>query len=496
MRARPATARYRAGRFVVRHRLAALAAALAVVSLLGGLTAALWQARVAQVEAQRAERARGFLVEMFESLDPVQARSQAVTPAKLLAAGVRRADRELEDEPAFQAEMLDLLASLHRKLGLLPEGRVLAERSLTLRRRLFGESSAEAAQSLVTLGWIRLNQGEPVAARALLERAVADLERTEGRDSLVVADAREPLLEAMFFSGDGEAILPLLEHRLATYRRILGDAHEKTGMAWSDRGVLLDQLGRMSEAEADYRKALAVLQARLPADDPRLAYPHHNLGSLLLGRGRTDEAERELRTAYELRRRALGDRHPETAMNLLLLSKALVDKRQYKEAEAAARKVGEILTDKDRFGAGNSRITLAQILLYQERHAEAIAMFDRGIAELEPLVGPRHSLILGARAFRAETLLAMGRRKEGLAGWRSVIDALRDARRGRRRAARRAALQACHRDSRRWRGRRGPRDAPAKPAARRAELRGRALPGRPDRLPDCHRHPPRSGLGR
>jgi tetratricopeptide (TPR) repeat protein len=424
VRAREATLRYRASRFVRRYRLAVAAAALAVLSLLGGLGVALWQARVARAEAQRSERAFDFLVEMFETLDPERARGKAVTPATLLSAGIRRVDRELADEPAFQAEMLDLLATLHRKIGLLPEGRVLAERSLALRRRLFGESSAEAAQSLVTLGWIRLDQGEAVAARALLERAVADLERIQGTDSLAAADAREPLLEALFFVDSEAAALPVAEHRLAAYRRLLGDAHEKTGLSWNDRGVLLEALGRTKEAEADFRRSLVVLGSRLPADDPRLAYPHHNLGSLLLDRGRTAEAERELRTAYELRRRVLGDRHPETAMTLGFLARALVDWKQYEPAEAAARQVVEVLADKDQFGVASARLLLAQILLYQERHAESLAPFEQGIAELEALVGGDHSLVLSARGFRAQALLALGRRTEGMAELQRAIAGL------------------------------------------------------------------------
>lgn len=424
VRAREATLRYRASRFVRRHRLAVAAAALAVLSLLGGLGVALWQARVARAEAQRSERAFDFLVEMFESLDPERARGKAVTPATLLAAGIRRVDRELAHEPALQAEMLDLLATLHRKIGLLAEGRVLAERSLALRRRLFGESSAEAAQSLVTLGWIRLDQGEAVAARALLERAVADLERTQGTDSLAAADAREPLLEALFVGDSAASALPVAEHRLAAYRRLLGDAHEKTGLSWNDRGVLLEALGRTNEAEADFRKSLVVLGSRLPADDPRLAYPHHNLGSLLLDRGRTAEAERELRTAYELRRRVLGDRHPETAMTLGFLARALVDWMQYEPAEAAARQVVEVLADKDQFGVASARLLLAQILLYQERHAESLAPFEQGIAELEALVGGDHSLVLSARGFRAQALLVLGRRTEGMAELQRAIAGL------------------------------------------------------------------------
>jgi serine/threonine-protein kinase len=424
VRARPASMLHQAGLFVRRHRLGVAAAALVILSLVGGLAVALWQARVARAEALRAERARGFLVSVFEALDPEQARSEAVTPGKMLAAGVRRVDRELADEPAFQAEMLDLLASIHRKLGLLPEGRSLAERALTLRRQRFGTSSTEAAQSLVTLGWIRLDQGEPLVARGLLEQAIGDIERVSGSDSLVAADAREPLVEALFAGESAAAALPVAELRLATYRRILGDDHEKTGMAWNDRGVVLQEVGRLDEATAEYRKSLAVLGARLQGDDPRLAYPHHNLGVLLLSRRRMAAAERELRIAYEVRRRSLGERHPETALTLATLAQVLLSRRQLGPAETAARQVLESLGDSDRHTAASTRIILAQILFEQSRFQEALPAFDRGISEFTAIVGRDHPLLLGARLARTRVWLALGRKTESIEELQDVLTRL------------------------------------------------------------------------
>lgn len=422
VRARSTGVPYQVCRFVTRHRMGVAAAALAVLSLVGGLAVALWQAQVARAQALRAERARGFLMSVFEALDPEQARGEAMTPGRLLAASVRRVEPELaHDEPEFQAEMLDLMANLHRKLGLLPEARAFAERSLALRRQLFGAASTEAAKSLFTLGWIRLDQGEPLVARGLLERAVADLERTEGPDSLAAADAREPLVEALFAGESVAPALPVAERRLATYRRILGDGHDKTGMAWNDRGVLLHALGRLDEAEADYHRSLSVLDACLPDDDPRLAYPHDNLGDLLLSRGQTDAAERELRRGYELRRRSLGDRHPKTALSLARLSQVLLDQRQLGPAEAAARQAVEVLDDRDRFAAASAHLVLGQILFQRSRYEESLTWYDRGLSKLEAVVGGDHVLIQSGRGGRAQALLSLGRGKEAIAELQSVI---------------------------------------------------------------------------
>ena len=54
--ARDGTFRYRAGKFVRRHRGAAIAACVAVLALLGGTAATSWEAHVATTERERAER--------------------------------------------------------------------------------------------------------------------------------------------------------------------------------------------------------------------------------------------------------------------------------------------------------------------------------------------------------------------------------------------------------------------------------------------------------
>lgn len=54
--ARPDRPSYRAAKFVGRHRTAVAAAAVAILSLVAGLAVAVWQARVATIQRERADR--------------------------------------------------------------------------------------------------------------------------------------------------------------------------------------------------------------------------------------------------------------------------------------------------------------------------------------------------------------------------------------------------------------------------------------------------------
>ncbi|GMU64549.1 MAG: hypothetical protein AMXMBFR36_08230 [Acidobacteriota bacterium] len=419
--ARPDTLGYRLRRFAGRHRVAVAASALALAALLAALGAAVLQARRAEDQAERAsrqaeraERIRGFLVSVFEVSAPETARGEPVAARSLLDEGARRVDVELSAEPELRAEMLDLLAGLYRKLGELEPARRLAERSLALRIEIFGAESAASARSEWTLGWVLANQGAVAPARARLEHAIAVLDRIEGPDSLAAADAREPLVELTFADVGARATRPIVERRLATYRRLVGERDVRTAIALGDLGAVLYELGETAEAERAFRASAAVLDTVLPPDDPRAAFAHGNLAMFLFERGTYEEAEVEARRAVAIRRAALGDRHPATATALGYLTRILIARNLLPEAETLAREALSIVDGKDRFVSAQCRVVLSLVRLRQRASTDALAEVERGLEDFAGVAPDDHVLVLSARVLRAEALGATGRRSEAL----------------------------------------------------------------------------------
>src|SRR5206468_5129614 len=74
--ARKDTASYRASKFIRRNRVGVMAAALVLLSLIGGIIVAGWQARVARMERSKAERrfndvralAKSYLFELHDAI--------------------------------------------------------------------------------------------------------------------------------------------------------------------------------------------------------------------------------------------------------------------------------------------------------------------------------------------------------------------------------------------------------------------------------------------
>jgi len=123
--ARPDSAWYRGSRFVVRHRVAVAASALAVSALLATTGVAVWQAQVAAAsaarankEAKRANTAQKFLAGLFASADPEKSKTSTAFAKQVLERGLVTAERELADDPEAHALVLQQIGDIYDRLGL------------------------------------------------------------------------------------------------------------------------------------------------------------------------------------------------------------------------------------------------------------------------------------------------------------------------------------------------------------------------------------------
>ncbi|MDQ7053776.1 MAG: serine/threonine-protein kinase, partial [candidate division KSB1 bacterium] len=169
--ARPATLRYRVGKFMRRHT-AAVAAATAGLILLAGLTG-YYTTRLAaerdraQAEAQKAQQVAGFLAGLFKTSDPSEARGRRITARELLDRGAARIERELATQPEVQANMMEVVGTVYQSLAQLDEAAELLEKSLSVREHFAGEVGPEIARTLWVLGKVRSQQGNYEAADSL-----------------------------------------------------------------------------------------------------------------------------------------------------------------------------------------------------------------------------------------------------------------------------------------------------------------------------------------
>lgn len=434
VRARADSASYRAAKFITRHRFGVAASALAVALVLGGLTAAVWQARLAareaaraSLETRRAERVRQFLVSLFELADPLRSGGGAVTAEALVDDGTRRMEVELASEPDVRADLLHVIARVNAGLGRIEPAHAMAVRAIEELQRI-GEAGVAVAQVRVTLGRVLLAQGKLEPAEAELAQALAMLEAAGQGQTLAAADARSALANAWFARGEVVRAATAETGVLATYERQLGADHPETAVHMRNLGVLYEELDRLPEALDMYMRSQVILESHLGLEHPNVAMSYLALGVLRERLGDHAEAERLLRRSLGIRRHVLGPGHPATGQSLTNLGLFLLNRGRLEDAAAAYREVIAIFeaVDRQHFEVAKALNSLALIDLRQGRVEAAEAGFREVVARFRAQLGEGHAFTWLATANLGDALSQRGRHAEAEALLKEAVERLED----------------------------------------------------------------------
>lgn len=374
--ARPPSAAYRMQKFIRRHRGGVSITAALALAVLASLGTALWQARVAHAEAQRANgqalvaqrealRANGvrdLLVELFENESPGAARSQLPDTATLLQRGAARARTELAATPALQVEMLVTIARVYSELSQFDQARPLLVQALATARQLPAEEYDILVDALAQMGELELGLKRYDAAQPLLDEALslqrphypeglttASLLHQRGllysetdRNAEAIADyldalairrkrlgPRHPMLIRSYGAlGTAYAnakmhakALPWMESALELSREVHGNTHDETARRLSNLSISLMAMGKPLESERASAEAVAISRKVFSGPNAAFAPRLHNLGAAQLALGKLPEAEASLREAIDIERAIGRGKSPGVAYCLAKLAR-------------------------------------------------------------------------------------------------------------------------------------------------------------------------------
>lgn len=399
--ARPPALSYRAGKFVRRHRVQVVAAALVVAAIVGGAIAAgvgLVRANRAEArsreEAATAKQIAEFLTNLFSASDPNT--GGATTLRELLDRGAKRVDADLSGQPRVQASLFETLSHVYGSLALHKDAETLAERSLALDAAT-GAETDQTSEAARTLGRALQQQGQFARAKDAYDKALAIRTRQHGDNDLGVARilndlgslhgqleqtdqaiaAHSRALEiqqrlrgpehvsvtnslaglAVLHSrkNDFETALRMDQQVLAIREKTLGDRHAATTVALENVAWDLKGLKRVDEAQAHATRVLEIRKATLGPNHPQLAFTHTLLGELAEMKGKPDEALASHMEAVRIREAALGPDNPRTGD--ALRSVGMTRLRAGNAAEAHKYLSRALRIYEKAFPPGHSRIT-------------------------------------------------------------------------------------------------------------------------------------------
>lgn len=119
-----------------------------------------------------------------------------------------------------------------------------------------------------------------------------------------LADALDQLSAVRLDLGDADSAASIARAAIALRERLDGPDHPAVAREYMRLSVALRNGGHPDAAEPAIRHALDIQRRRhLPAEHPHLLETEHELGFVLLERGKYADAERLLRRVFEVRRR-------------------------------------------------------------------------------------------------------------------------------------------------------------------------------------------------
>ncbi|QQR75915.1 MAG: serine/threonine protein kinase [Holophagales bacterium] len=431
--ARPDELAYRVRRFVDRHRWAVVASAVAGVALFAGLGVAIWQARAARAQAQRAdlasaraERVKSFLVSIFRESDPQGSSGTEPTAREVLARGAERLDVELVADPETHADLLEAIAKIETSLGALDPALVHARRALELRAALPVRDDAQLARGEVVLGEALMSHGDRLEAQKAFEAALPRLIAAYGEQSEAVAETRGRLGASLTNPEDTIRAVTLLEQALATLESLQGADSLAVAAARQELGIAYEMVGRYPESETAYRASLSAFERISGAGHPRVAEAQANLAGLLDRLSRPQEARPLFAAAIATQRARLGPRHERLAETLFSYGVLLLGGQEHAAAEAALREALDIFGP-DRFDSAHCLRYLGLSAAGQERYAEAADLYARAAEIYSRTLGPGNVQQQRALANLGWAHARMGKVGEGLAELAGAVAAIERA---------------------------------------------------------------------
>ncbi len=399
VRARKATAGYRISRFIHRHRLGAMGAALLLGSLLFGLAGTAWQASVAaeerdraEQEAAKAEEVKDFVLSLFEASDPAESKGAEITSRELLDRGAERIDTELSDQPVLQAEMFEVIGGVNLSLAEYPQAEALFERALGLRQGM-GDDPVAIALTMRLVADAKQVLGKFEGAEEIYRDVLKVQQAHLGHQSSPVGRTLNDLGGVLTFQGNYEEAEAIYRESLMIQRQSLGEDHPDTIETNSSLGTLQSLKGDYKAAEETFRKTLEKRRKAYGDEHLSVANEMADLATVLLHQGKYPESEELLRNSLVLSRKFLGDEHPDVGGYINNLAAVLRKQGRFADAEPLARQVLDI--DRKAFGEEHLWVAmdldnLGVIVAEQGRLQEAIILFEEGHGMFDRVVGPEH----------------------------------------------------------------------------------------------------------
>jgi serine/threonine protein kinase/tetratricopeptide (TPR) repeat protein len=332
--ARPPSKLYEFQKTLQRHKFGFAATTAVILALTVGLvisTKMYWEAQAerkkAQTEAAKSDQVAQFMTEMLKAAGPSVARGRDATLLREILEQTANRIQGLTNQPEVQGDLWSVLGTTYRDVGDHQNGEMMYKQALESYRHAFGGDHPKAAVALGHLGAVqsfvsRIREGTNNAWLGL------EMARRLG-DETTLAACLMSYANALNGWGQGTAAaVPYLREALAIRQKL------------GTNEVLMLILHRLSdsvtndvEAEALTRQCLTYRLEKNGEENTSVASSRFLLGQHLLRLGRLGEAEVEFRKALRLWRKLYAPNHSYRPILFRYFIQSLALQEKWTEAE-------------------------------------------------------------------------------------------------------------------------------------------------------------------
>lgn len=407
---RPVTAHpdsriYRTKKFIRRHSMAVVSAAVILILLLGYAFTITWHSQQttaalykAQQETAKAEQVTGFLMGLFEAGRPGVSQNENITARELLERGIEQAEN-LEGQPEIQAQLFEVVGRVYHSLGMYDEAGLPLKQALDIRKNKFGDDHPQVAQSLHFLGILLHQTGEYEEAERLLRESV-DMHRAHfGTEHETVAAGLNSLAMVLHSTGEFDDAEAIYRDVLSMRKKLFGTEHSSIHSTLQRLGNLLQDQGKFEEAEKKLRQSLE-LGIKLKGENHiDVATDMISFALLLQRLGKLDDAEQYNIQGLEIYREALDDDHPHLAAAINNLAVIFYEQEKYDQAlilyDEALDKYKAILGD-EHPGIATMMNNMGAAYSLNGNYGRAEQLYRESLAMRLDLLGPEHPDVAGS----------------------------------------------------------------------------------------------------
>lgn len=395
--AAPPSAVYRIRTFVRRNKLAVAAGFAVAASLVFGVAASTWQARIARqqrdiaVTAQQAESKQRELA--------VAAETTART----------RAD-QLKKVSEFQAKMLGEIDPNKAGEQLMKDVKERFTAALTKSETV----EANRDQRIRTFNTDLDQVNATDAAARLIEStiilpAITQIDTQFKDQPTVNASLKHTLANLYKTLGKFPEAIALEELALEIRQRELGPDHPDTLTSIDTLGTMFEEKGEVPKAEAKYRQAYEARIRVFGKDHSDTLNSMGNLGNILRAQGKFVDAEPLLRESLEGRKKIAANQR-DTLISMNTYGFLFIEQGKLKEGEPYWREAYEI--GKREFGTDDRDVlvwthNLAGLRNSMGRYAEALPLLEEVVESAKRVHGLDHPTTLTCMTSLANTLGAL-----------------------------------------------------------------------------------------